>query len=405
MITSGRLLHKEENTLKKETENMTDGKQSGSKEDDDHRKKSLIRNKSNTPNSRNIIVLCVCLVFFSTLVVLGSVFYYRRQILKSTQLIEHFENEHFDKHYVMITSDSGSLLWQNVYYGAKSRAAFYGAYLELMGENLDLSYSKPELLKIAIESQVDGIVLEAGDEEWMTALIDEATDAGIPVVTVLNDAPASSRISFVGISSYDAGHAYGNCICGILERKADEKKTYRIIVLMDEDNHDASQNLVYSGIQETVNNEYKGGAEVEIQTSLISKGTAFAAEEVVRDIFLSVDNLPDIVVCLDEMYTTCAYQAAIDYNKVGKISILGYYQSDTIISAIEGNVIDATLAVDAKQMGEDCIDAITEYNRTGYVSDYILVDSMLLSADNLEAFQGGEWDEAQTTVLQPDDTE
>lgn len=346
--------------------------------------------KRKTPSSINLIVMCVCLVFFSTLLVWGSVFYYRQQILKSTQLIDHYDREQYEKHYVMITSDPDSLLWQNVYGGAKSRAAEYGAYLELMGENLDVEYDEPQLLKIAIESRVDGIVVEASEDEQMIALIDEAADAGIPVVTVLNDAHTSARKSFVGISSYNAGHAYGSRICEILDGQEQEKNVYRVAVLMDEDIHDASQNLVYSGMQETVNEEYKGQAQVELLPSLISKKTAFAAEEVVRDIFLEVDNPPDIVVCLDEMYTTCAYQAAIDYNKVGKINILGYYQSDAIISAIEGSVIDATLTVDAGQMGEDCIDAIVEYTGTGYVSDYIMVDTMLLDARNLAAYAGGE---------------
>ena len=147
------------------------------------------------------MILCFCLILLSFLVILSSVIYYRRQILQSTQLIENYENEHFDKHYVMITSDSKSLFWQNVYHGARSRAAEYNAYLELLGTNLDVEYDETELLKIAIESQVDGIVVEASDDEQMVALIDKATGTGIPVVTVLDDSRNSTRQSFVGISS------------------------------------------------------------------------------------------------------------------------------------------------------------------------------------------------------------
>ncbi len=42
--------------------------------------------------------------------------------------------------------------------------------MELLGENLSTAYSKEELLKIAIASGADGIILEA-DESLLTIVI------------------------------------------------------------------------------------------------------------------------------------------------------------------------------------------------------------------------------------------
>ena len=67
---------------------------------------------------------------------------------------------------------------------------------------------------------------------------------------------------------------------------------------------------------------------------------AFSVEESIRDIFME-EELPDIIICLNELNTTCVYQAVVDYNKVGEVSILGYYDSETIINAIDRNVIYA----------------------------------------------------------------
>lgn len=61
--------------------------------------------------------------------------------------------------------------------------------------------------------------------------------------------------------------------------------------------------------------------------------------------------LPDIIICLNELSTTCVYQAVVDYNCVGEIAILGYYDTDTILKAIERNVITATISIDTEQMG------------------------------------------------------
>ena len=53
------------------------------------------------------------------------------------------------------------------------------------------------------------------DEEQ--ELIQEASDADIPVVTVLTDDSSSARISFVGLNSYQLGNAYTEQILGLLK--------------------------------------------------------------------------------------------------------------------------------------------------------------------------------------------
>ena len=39
-------------------------------------------------------------------------------------------------------------------------------------------------------------------------LINKATKFGMPVVTVINDAPDTKRVSFVGINTYQMGQVY-----------------------------------------------------------------------------------------------------------------------------------------------------------------------------------------------------
>jgi ribose transport system substrate-binding protein len=112
---------------------------------------------------------------------------------------------------------------------------------------------------------------------------------------------------------------------------------------------------------------------------------AFSVEESIRDIFMEQD-VPDIMICLNELTTTCVYQAVVDYNKVGDVSILGFYDSDTIVKAIDRNVIYATIAIDTQQMGSFCIDALTEYYELGYTSQYFTADIRLINKDNVSEY-------------------
>ena len=63
-----------------------------------------------------------------------------------------------------------------------------------------------------IRASVDGIIVTGDDEEETVELIDEAVDAGIPVVTILSDCIESRRQCFVGSNNYNIGQEYGRQI-------------------------------------------------------------------------------------------------------------------------------------------------------------------------------------------------
>lgn len=63
----------------------------------------------------------------------------------------------------------------------------------------------------------------------------------------------------------------------------------------------------------------------------------------------------------------------VDYNIVGQVYILGFYTSDTILQAVDKNIISATIAVDYRDMGSRCVDALNEYLDTGYVNDFSIL--------------------------------
>ncbi len=97
----------------------------------------------------------------------------------------------------------------------------------------------------------------------------------------------------------------------------------------------------------------------------------FSAEEKIRNIFLEKENLPDVMLCANSVYTRCAYQAVVDYNLVGQIQIVGYFSNDTILDAVDKQVIFSTISVDTTEMGKLGIQALYEYNNMGYTNSYL----------------------------------
>jgi ribose transport system substrate-binding protein len=66
-------------------------------------------------------------------------------------------------------------------------------------------------------------------------------------------------------------------------------------------------------------------------------------------------------------------QHIVDYNLVGQIQIVGYFSNDTILDAVDKQVIFSTISVDTTEMGRSCIQALYEYNNMGYTNSYLPV--------------------------------
>ncbi len=318
----------------------------------------------------------------------------------------------YGRYYIMIAENNSASFWKSVYMGAYEEGLLQDSYVDFLNDTFGGSYSKEDMMRIAIASEVDGIIVAADESDEMTELINEAAEAEIPVVTLYGDNTQSNRCTFVGIGSYDLGREYGRQVLEIMRKKQlpraqvqvtplyDEdgvrlmwtekmiQRPVKVTVLMSAHTQDSGQNILCSGIQETIENEKQENVEIELSLVTIDDTNTFSVEESIRDIFMEED-LPDIIVCLNELNTTCAYQAVVDYNKVGQVNILGYYDSDTILKAIDRNVIYATAKVDAAQMGKYCVEALTEYHSFGNTSQYFMADIELINKDNIAEYLDG----------------
>lgn len=291
----------------------------------------------------------------------------------------------FSKHYAFVVDDLQDSFYQAVYEGAKETGEAMNVYVEFMGKELSVDYSKEQLLDIAIDAKVDGIILEGDESESLNQRIEKATEQGIPVVTIGRDSTYSVRKSYIGVSNYTLGREYGKQIAQMAT-----KKKQKVVILMSSDSN-TSQHIINSSIREVLEESKINKDELfDIESVLIPDDTVFEAEESIRDLFVKIEVLPDIIVCLNELYTTCATQAVIDYNKVGTVEIIGYFTNDTILNAIEEEVVRSTIDIDTKQMGVYCVEALTEYKETGYVNEYMSVDLTMVTSENVKEFMPDE---------------
>ncbi|NJP41140.1 sugar ABC transporter substrate-binding protein [Oscillospiraceae bacterium HV4-5-C5C] len=147
--------------------------------------------------------------------------------------------------HLAFVGDRSSSFDQQVFLAAQQAGQSSNSYVEFVGQDLEVSYDKSDLFKIAIASQVDGIIVSAENTETMTRLIYEASQNQIPVVCVNTDCIGSARITYVGASYFSLGQTYGQLLA------AQEKEQQQmVLVLMSPNEQSKSQNLIYSGIRD-----------------------------------------------------------------------------------------------------------------------------------------------------------
>lgn len=338
----------------------------------------FLRGKSKIKSNSALAIaagVAVAFMFIATIVI---IFIYKNRMEAAGDLLREAEYKQYDSYVVMISSDDNSDFWQQVYSAAKETGKENGVYVDLLSESVDDDYTRPELMEMAIATGCDGIFIEGDSAEIPQELLQKAKKAGITVITLESDVNPADRVSFVGVNNYTIANLYAKTIV------PDLSDSSKVMIIGDSSSENSNTASLINNLQEAISTEMPG-ADIEFDLHIIEDDDPFAAEEYIQNLFMK-NELAPFVICLDEDTTTSFYQAMIDYNKVGQISLYGNYKTATILTGIQQGVIKSTVSIDAQSMGNAATKAFIEYRDTGYVSDYINVDTQIIDMTNVSDY-------------------
>lgn len=280
----------------------------------------------------------------------------------------------YQRHYVLIADNTDEELWNSIYKSAVKEAQAKDAYVEMLGVNPSSEYSMLDYLTISEASHVDGILICPDGSKEVSDKITEITAEGIPVVTMMQDVAESGRISYIGINSYEIGLLYES----IISQYVADNPPKTVMILQDNQNE---KTLLTEQIKAALNEKLNSNLTIKVTT--LQKDNTFEAEEKIRDIFLHPEETPDILICLNGVDSECASQAAVDLNMVGDVVIVGYYTSEEVISSIKKGILTATISLGTNQLGQAAVDALWDYQNTGYTNEYVCIDLQLVDMKNI----------------------
>ena len=117
--------------------------------------------------------------------------------------------------YVMIAAATWGPYWLDSKNGLRDKAAELGVNADFEGPSTVDVNAQMDYVKKAIARKVDGIIMVPMADS-LTPAINEAMDAGIPVVCADADAPSSHRYCYVGTGNFNAGFEGGKHLAELI---------------------------------------------------------------------------------------------------------------------------------------------------------------------------------------------
>jgi ribose transport system substrate-binding protein len=126
---------------------------------------------------------------------------------------------HSGETYLLIAVNVKIPYWQTAGAGFSQAAQQLGVAYAVQGPDSYDPASEKDAVDRAVDKKPAGILISVADPNLLKDSIDRALAAGIPVITMDSDAPASKRLFFIGTNNFQAGVMGGKRLAQDLKNK------------------------------------------------------------------------------------------------------------------------------------------------------------------------------------------
>jgi ribose transport system substrate-binding protein len=124
-----------------------------------------------------------------------------------------------DEYFVFVAANLQVPYWQTAGAGFSKAATQMKVRTDYLGPNNYDAKAERDAIGQAVQQKATGILLAVTDPALLKEAIDKAIAAGIPVITMDSDAPASKRLFFIGTNNYQVGVSGGQRLAQELKGK------------------------------------------------------------------------------------------------------------------------------------------------------------------------------------------
>jgi ribose transport system substrate-binding protein len=286
----------------------------------------------------------------------------------------------------MIAFSTGSPYWIDSKAGLYDKAKELGVTAVFTGPPTTDLNQQFDAINRAIAQKVDGIIMVPLSDS-LTPGINQALEAGIPVLCADADAPSSERYSFVGTGNYNAGYLGGEQLAKLLGGQG------KVALLFIPGTDHLTKRL----------NGYKDALrkypEIEIVKIGNVQGSQTEAQKECRAILQAVPDLAGFG-CVEAIGGQGAAIAVKEAGKTGKIKIVAMDRDEATLQFIEEGVIDASVGQRSYMMSYLALQMLCDlrnnrikfldgrqHTRVNPLPPNVDTGSFVISRENVEQFR------------------
>ena len=279
----------------------------------------------------------------------------------------------------VIPKGTSHVFWQSIHAGAVKAARELDVTVIWRGPlREDDRDSQVSEVQGFVSRGVTGIVLAPLDESALVAPVSDAARAKIPVVIIDSGLKGGDYVSFVATDNLKGGRMGGEHLASLL-RGAGKVVLLRYSEGSDSTNQREAGFLeaisANKGIEVVSSNQY-GGADVE---GAYKKGEALLSRYKRADGTLGIDG----IFCPNESTTFAMMRVLQDNGWAGKVRLVGFDASDTLVKGLTEGHIDGLVVQDPVKMGYLGVKTLMAHVRGGAVEKRIDTGVQLVTRENM----------------------
>lgn len=276
--------------------------------------------------------------------------------------------------YAVIPKGQADIFWQSIHAGAAAAAREGGVDIDWNGPEMENDYTKQiGILDDFINRHVDGIELAPSDIDAQVPAIRRAHQAGIPLTIIDSGVNSDEYVSFVATDNYGGGVLAGQRLGEILHHQGD----VAIIGVLP---GAASTTAREKGFRDTLATDSPRMKIVAFQYGMSDRARALAVAE---DILSAHPTLSGFFTS-NESATIGAVQGLKQRGLVGKVKIVGFDNSPSLVDDVRAGNIDSLVLQDPFQIGYQGLKTLLDQRAGHTPPKRIDLPPTLLTRDNMD---------------------
>lgn len=252
------------------------------------------------------------------------------------------------KRVAVIPKSTAHVFWVSVQAGARAAAQQFNYEVLWNGAPTEIEFARQiQIVDSMIAQRVDGIAIAAAERKALVASVERAMAAGIPVVVFDSGLDTENYTSFIATDNFEGGQMGARKLGELLGGKG------TVAVLMHAPGSVSTLDRE-SGFRDAVAKEIPGLRIVAEQFGMADRAKARAAAENILSAHPDVQGF----FASTEPSASGVTLALKARGLAGKVKVVGFDASDSMIEDLRGGALDAAIAQDPFRMGFEAVSAL-----------------------------------------------